>query len=155
MSDRGSADEGDNGREAALRLLAEVADKKKRDMEGREKAAAELLADLVALGDKQQRPDMRFDFKERDGGVVVYFPQVQGPGAKRDQVFVEYTGGVFMVGPDGGELGVRELAYDPHRRTFVAAPPKNERDVPRAPLVELVHEILKTAGYVDDEFFFV
>lgn len=134
------------GEEAALRLMAEAADRQEKDTDGREQAAERLIAAFIKLGGSQRRPGMQFSIKEYGGGAMVYLPEK--PGAHRDFVFVVYRDGKFKILANDRELDAVELTYDTYLRNYVTARPKNESDVPRPPLAELVYALLKATNRI-------
>ncbi|MCY1080282.1 hypothetical protein [Archangium lansingense] len=140
MSDSMAARNEDYGTEAALRLMADDAERQSKDIKGRELAAKRLLTQFLALGDKQRRDSMRFDFEKQGEGVKICLPT--GPSTHPDIVHVRYANGTFVV--EGGPKKVNvDLAYDAYLGDYVPAQPRNEGDVPRPPLGELIYAVLK------------
>ncbi|MFY0567083.1 hypothetical protein ACN28E_25040 [Archangium lansingense] len=142
----------DYGTEAALRLMADDAERQSKDIQGRELAAKRLLTQLLALQGKQRRDSMRFDFEQQGEDVRIYLPA--RPFTHRDIVYVSYKNGTFVVESGSTKVSV-DLAYDAHLGEYVPAQPRNEGDVPRPLLAELVYAILKVAKRLPEEGAFV
>ncbi|OJT21775.1 hypothetical protein BO221_23640 [Archangium sp. Cb G35] len=120
--------------------MADDAERQSKDIKGRELAAKRILTQLLALGGKQRRDTMRFDFTEQGGGVTIYLPAQ--PYAHRDMAHVRYENGTFVVNAGPKKVNV-DLAYDAYLGDYVPAQPRNEGDVPRPPLGELIYAVLK------------